>query len=75
MSPTAPQSNPIDYREPEFRYDSEMLLELEGELVRGLSKGKQYRQKRSTTQKRRKAPKVAHPGCGMAGRRHHRWTW
>lgn len=65
----------MNYRDQEFRYDSDMLLELETEFVRQLSEGKQYRQKRSSSPKRRKSPKGAHPGCGMGARRNHRWKW
>jgi hypothetical protein len=75
MNSTASGSNAIQYRDQAFSYDSEMLLELESEFVRELSDGKQYRQKRSSRPKRRKSPKASHPGCGMAGRRKHRWTW
>jgi hypothetical protein len=75
MMSTVPGSNLIQYRDQEFRYDSDMLLELESEFIRDLSNGKQYRQKRSGTAKRRKPPKASYPGCGMAGRRNHRWAW
>jgi hypothetical protein len=75
MNLTAPRSNAMQYRDQETRHDSEMLLELENEFDRDLSAGKQYRQKRSGNPKRRKAPKVSHPGCGMSSRRNHRWTW
>ena len=75
MSLTPPNNSAIQYRDREFRYDSDMLVELEAEFVRELSDGKQYRQKRSGTPKRRKAPKASHPGCGMGGRRNRRWTW
>ena len=65
----------MQYRDQEFRYDSDMNLELESEFVRELSQGKQYRQKRAASPKRRKAPKATHPGCGMASRRNRRWAW
>ena len=65
----------MQYRDQEFRYESDLQHELESEFVRELSEGKQYRQKRSGNPKRRKAPKSAHPGHGMSGRRNHRWTW
>jgi hypothetical protein len=63
----------MQYREPEFQY--ELYGEELGELARQQSAGKQYRSKRSAKPKRRKAPKAAHPGHGMAGRRNHRWAW
>lgn len=75
MNSTTPGNNAIQYREHAFRYDSDALLELETDFVRELSEGKQYRQKRSAILKRRKAPKASSPGCGMAGRRNHRWSW
>jgi hypothetical protein len=75
MKSTVPSSNAIQYRDHEFRYDSDMLLELKTEFVRELSQRKQYRQKRSGSQKRRKAPNASHPGCGIGGRRNRRWTW
>jgi hypothetical protein len=65
----------MQYRDQEFRYDSDMLHELETEFVRELSDGKQYRQKRSANPKRRRVPKAQHPGFGMAGRRNRRWSW
>lgn len=65
----------MQYRDQEFRYDSDMRLELETESVRELSGGKQYRQKRSGSPKRRRTSKASHPGCGIAGRRNRRWTW
>jgi hypothetical protein len=74
MNSTAPRSPGIQYRDQAFRYDSDTLLELESEFVRALSGGKQYRQKRSGVSKR-KPPKGSHPGCGIGGRRNHRWTW
>jgi hypothetical protein len=75
MISTTPGNNAIQYREHEFRYDADALLELETDFVRELSEGKQYRQKRSANLKRRKAPKASNPGCGIAGRRNHRWSW
>lgn len=65
----------MQYRDQEFRYDAENLLELESDFVRQLSDGKQYRQKRSSRPKRRSAAKAAQPGCGMGARRNRRWTW
>ena len=65
----------MQYREQEFRYDAENLLEPDSNYVRELSDGRQYRQKRSASPKRRKSPKAAHPGCGMGARRNRRWTW
>ena len=75
MISSASGNNAIQYRDQAFRYDSDTLLELETEFVRELSKGKQYRQKRSSRPKRRKAPKASNPGCGMAGRCNRRWSW
>ena len=75
MNSTTSGNNAIQYRDHAFHYDSDALLELETEFVRDLSKGKEYRQKRSNTQKRRKAPKASNPGCGMAGRSNRRWNW
>ncbi len=65
----------MQYRDHEFRYDADDLLEPDSEYVRQLSGGKQYRQKRSVQQKRRKSPKAVHPGCGMSARRNRRWSW
>ena len=75
MNSTTPGNNAIQYRDREFRYEADLLLELESAFVRELSDGKQYRQKRSGNPKRRKAPKASHPGCGMGGRRNRRWAW
>ncbi len=75
MNATPSGDNGIQYRDQAFRYGSDTLLELETEFVRELSHGKQYRQKRSSTLKRRKAPKALRPGCGLAGRRNRRWSW
>jgi hypothetical protein len=75
MNSTGSGNNAIQYRDHAFSYDSETLLELESEFVRETAGGKQYRQKRSSTQKRRKAPKASHPGCGMSARRNHQWNW
>jgi len=75
MNPTDLGSNAIQYRDQAFRYDSDTLLELETEFVRELSECKQYRQKRSSSSKRRRAPKASNPGCGMAGRCNRRWSW
>jgi hypothetical protein len=75
MNSTAPRNNAIQYREHAFRYDSDTLLGLETEFARELSEGKQYRQKRSSSPKRRKAPKASNPGCGMGRRCNHRWSW
>jgi hypothetical protein len=75
MNSTALGNNGIQYRDQAFRYDSDTLLELETEFVRELSEGKQYRQKRAGSPRRRKSPKASRPGCGMAGRRNRRWTW
>jgi hypothetical protein len=75
MNLTEHRSRAMQYRDQEFRYDSDMQLELETEFVRELSQGKQYRQKRSGSPKRRRAPKATHPGHGIAGRRNRRWSW
>jgi hypothetical protein len=75
MNSTASGDNAIQYRDQAIRYDSDALLELETEFVRELSEGKQYRQKRLSGPKRRKAPKASNPGCGMAGRCNRRWSW
>ena len=75
MNSTVLGNNAIQYRDQAFRYDSDTLLEFETAFVRGLSQGKQYRQKRSSSSKRRKTPKASNPGCGMAGRCNRRWTW
>jgi hypothetical protein len=64
----------MQYRDPEFQY--ELYGEEPGtELARQQAEAKQYRRKRSAKPKRRKMPKVSHPGHGMGGRRNHRWTW
>ena len=75
MNSTTLGNNAIQYRDQAFRYDSDTLLKLETEFVRELSEGKQYRQRRSSSSKRRKAPKASNPGCGMAGRCNRRWSW
>jgi hypothetical protein len=75
MNSTTSGNNAIQYRDHAFRYDSDVLLELESEFVRELSAGKQYRQKRSSTAKRRIAPKASNPGCGISARRNRRWSW
>jgi hypothetical protein len=75
MNSTDAGNNAIQYRDQAFRYDSDTLLELEAEFVREVSEGKQYRQKRPSSPKRRKAPKASSPGCGMAARCNRRWSW
>ncbi len=75
MNSTTPRSTIMQYRDQEFRYDSDMLCELEIKFVRGLSDGNHYRQKRSGSPKRRRAARVSHAGHGISGRRNHRWTW
>jgi hypothetical protein len=57
------------------RYDFEKLLELEDELFRGHSQGKQDRLKRHTSVKRKKTPKASSPGCGIAARRKRHLNW
>ncbi|MCI0331609.1 MAG: hypothetical protein L0228_00100 [Planctomycetes bacterium] len=64
----------MQYRDHEFRYDSDSD-ELETEALRQQTGGKQYRTKRSAKPTRRRVPKTAHPGHGIAGRRHRRWSW
>jgi hypothetical protein len=75
MNLTEPRLNAMQYRDQEFRYDADMLVDLESQFVRELSDGKQYRQKRSGKPKRRKSPKASHPGYGFAGRRNRKWSW
>jgi hypothetical protein len=70
-----PRNNVMTYRDNDIRYDAETLQQLDSDLARDLSAGKQYRQKRTNKPKRRKPPKVSHPGCGISGRRNHYWTW
>ena len=48
MKSTVFRRNRMQYRDQEFRYESENLLELGTEFVRQLADGKQYRQKRSS---------------------------
>ena len=64
----------MQYRDQEFRYESDSD-ELETELVRQQIQAKQYRSKRSSRSTRRRVPKAAHPGYGIAGRRNRRWAW
>lgn len=64
----------MQYRDAEFQYDS-YGEEPEGESTRQHTEGKQYRSKRSAKTTRRKTPKAAHPGYGIAGRRNRRWAW
>ena len=64
----------MQYRDHEFRYDSDSD-ELETEVVRQQIDGKQYRSKRSSKPSRRPAPKASHPGHGIGGRRNRRWAW
>jgi hypothetical protein len=75
MKSTVFRDNSMKYRDRAFRYDSDMLQELESEFVRELSEGKQYSKKRSRSPKRRKAPRAIGPDCGIARRRQHRWSW
>lgn len=65
----------MEYKDVDFRYDAEELLEPDCEHVRQLSSGKQYRQQRSARPKRRRSPKPSHPGCGIGARRKRRWSW
>jgi hypothetical protein len=64
----------MEYRDIEFQYELHGE-ELGTEAAREQSAGKQYRSKRSSKTTRRKAPKVTHPGPGIAGRRNRRWAW
>jgi hypothetical protein len=75
MNSTAPQSSAMQHRDQDCRYDSDALVQLESALGRDPSQGKHYRQKRSSSRKRRKAPKASHPGYGIAGRGKRHWTW
>jgi hypothetical protein len=63
----------MQYRDHEFRYDSESE-QLEAEALREQKDGKQYRAKRSAKPSRRRT-KTSHPSCGISARRNHRWTW
>jgi hypothetical protein len=72
---TGSRTNTMAYRAQQIRYDSDELLELECDFVRESSDGKQYRQRRSATSKRRRTPKSSRPGCGIGGRGNKRWTW
>lgn len=65
----------MQYRDIEFRYDSDENLEPDSEYTRQLSDRKQYSQKRPPRLKRRKATKSSKPGCGIGARRNHRWSW
>jgi hypothetical protein len=65
----------MQYRDHEFRYDAEPMLDLESDDVRQEANGKQYIQKRSVRPKRRRSPKASHPGCGMGARRGRKWSW
>jgi hypothetical protein len=64
----------MQYRDHEIRYDSDSD-ELEAEALRRQQDGKQYRTKRSAKPSRRATAKPDRPGCGIAARRNHRWTW
>ena len=65
----------MQYRDHEIRYDSDSD-ELEAEILRSQKDGKQYRSKRSAKPSRRSTPKTSdRPGCGIAARRNHRWSW
>jgi hypothetical protein len=64
----------MQYRDSEFQYEL-YGEELGTESARKQADGKQYRSKRSSKTARRKTPKAAHPGHGMAGRRNRRWAW
>ncbi len=63
----------MQYRDHDFRYDSDSD-ELETE-ARRQQEDKQYRSKRSAKPTRRRVAKPTHPGCGIAARRNHRWSW
>jgi hypothetical protein len=65
----------MQYRDHEIRYDSDSE-DLETEALRKQNEGKQYRTKRSAKPSRRRSAKSpTQPGCGMAARRNHRWSW
>jgi hypothetical protein len=65
----------MEYRDQEFRYDADEIMEPHADYIRQVAGGKQYMQKRSVRPKRRRSPKAAHPGNGMGARRNRHWTW
>ena len=65
----------MQYRDQEFRYDAENLLELESDFVRQLSDGKQYRQKRSSRPKSPQHKQGSASRLRHGARRNRRWTW
>jgi hypothetical protein len=74
MNLTAVRRNVMQYRDHEFRYDAEQLLDIDSDYAK-TANGKQYVQKRSVRPKRRRSPKASHPGCGMGARRGRKWAW
>jgi len=62
----------MQYRHLEFQYEAG-IEELETELDRQQSAGKQYRRKRFAKSTGRQATKGSHPGFGISGRRKRRW--
>src|SRR4051812_22772468 len=75
MTLTLSRSNAMAYRAHEIRYDTDEMPGIESEFVRESSNGKQYGRRRSATRPRRRTPKSARPGCGIAGRGNKRWAW
>jgi hypothetical protein len=75
MNSTIVRRNVMEYRDQEFRYDTDERMEPDADYMQQVSGGKQYMQKRSARPKRRRSPKAAHPGCGVGSRRNRRWTW
>lgn len=65
----------MQYRDSELRYESE-TDGLETTAVRQHVDHTKYRRKRAIRARRRTSKTAdAHPGCGIGGRRNHRWTW
>jgi hypothetical protein len=56
----------------QYQLDNDDLVT---EAAKQQSSGKQYRARRSFKASRRRVPKASHPGYGVSGRRHRRWTW
>lgn len=65
----------MQYRDSELRYDSE-ADGLEIVAVRQNIDHTKYRRKRSIRARRRTTKSSGvQPGCGIGGRRNHRWVW
>jgi hypothetical protein len=66
----------MQYREQEFLYELDNI-DLETEAIRQQEQAKSYRRKRPLRSNRQRKSKASasDPGCGIAGRRNHRWTW